>query len=74
MIAEIVETLSKLPGENYFDFIMCVHNCGPFRVGAAAVKLADLEHNMSDLNEGSLKDKYRLAHYILNYFNHKTDV
>jgi hypothetical protein len=36
-----------------------------------AVKLADLQHNMSDLNEGSLKDKYRFAEYILNYFNPK---
>jgi len=24
-----------------------------------------LKDNMSDLKEGSLKDKYRLAHYIL---------
>lgn len=37
------------------------------------LKLADLQHNMSDLNEGSLKDKYRLAHYILSYFNPKND-
>lgn len=29
------------------------------------VKISDLEHNMSDLEEGTLKDKYRLAHWIL---------
>jgi GTP pyrophosphokinase len=79
MTAEIVEALSKKPGENYFDFIMRIHNgnrptydsCGAFRVGMVAIKLADLQHNMSDLNEGSLKDKYRLAHYILSFFNPK---
>jgi (p)ppGpp synthase/HD superfamily hydrolase len=69
MTAEIVDELSKKPGENYFDFIMRIHDGGPFRTGMVAIKLADLQHNMSDLDEGSLKDKYRLAHYILNYFN-----
>lgn len=77
MTAEIVDALSKKSGENYFDFIMRIHNgdradfCGAFRVGMVAVKLADLQHNMSDLQEGSQKDKYRLAHYILSYFNPK---
>jgi len=69
MTAEIVDELSKKPGETYFDFIMRIHDGGPFRTGMVAVKLADLQHNMSDLNEGSLKDKYRFAEYILNYFN-----
>lgn len=71
MTAEIVDALSKRLGENYFDFIMRIHDGGPFRTGMVAVKLADLQHNMSDLNEGSLKDKYRLSHYILSYFNPK---
>jgi (p)ppGpp synthase/HD superfamily hydrolase len=77
MTVEIVDALSKKQGETYFDFIMRIHNgdspyeCGAFRVGMVAVKLADLEHNMSDLEEGSLKDKYRFAEYILNYFNPK---
>ena len=71
MTAEIVDGLSKKNGENYFDFIMRIHDGGPFRTGMVAVKLADLQHNMSDLNEGSLKDKYRLSHYILSYFNPK---
>jgi (p)ppGpp synthase/HD superfamily hydrolase len=69
MTVEIVEALSKKRGENYFDFIMRIHDSGAFRPGIVAVKLCDLEHNMSDLDKGSLKDKYRLAHYILNYFN-----
>jgi len=32
---------------------------------ATAIKIADLTHNMCDLREGSLKDKYRLTKYIL---------
>lgn len=71
MTAEIVDVLSKKPGENYIDFIMRILNGGLFRVGMVAVKLADLQHNMSDLNEGSLKDKYRLARYILSSLNSK---
>ena len=71
MTAEIVDELSKKPGETYFDFIMRIHDGGPFRTGMVAVKLADLRHNMSDLQEGSLKDKYRFAEYILSYFNPK---
>jgi (p)ppGpp synthase/HD superfamily hydrolase len=63
--AKLVEVLSKKEGENYFDFIMRI-NKDRLRFGAVAVKLADLQHNMSDLNEGSLKDKYRFAYYILN--------
>ena len=62
---EIVDTLSKKKGENYFDFNMRI-NKDQFRFGAVAVKLADLQHNMSDLNEGSLKDIYRFAYYIID--------
>lgn len=71
MTAEIVDSLSKRKGETYFDFIMRIHNGGAFRTGMVAVKLADLQHNMSDLNEGSLKDKYRFAEHILSFFNPK---
>jgi len=67
MTAEIVEALSRRQDETYFDFIMSLHNGGPFRTGMVAVKLADLQHNLGDLQEGSLKDKYRFAQYILSY-------
>lgn len=62
--AELVETLSKKESENYFDFIMRISK-DRFSFGAVAIKLADLSHNMSDLKEGSLKDKYRFAYYVL---------
>ena len=32
---------------------------------AKSVKLADIEHNLSDLKPGSLRDKYELAQFIL---------
>ena len=32
---------------------------------AIRVKLADLEHNLSDLKKGSLRDKYQLTQHIL---------
>lgn len=67
MVIEIVQLCTKKPGENYFDFIMRLQESG--YVGAKIVKLADLRHNMSDLKEGSMKDKYRFAQYLLSYFN-----
>jgi len=67
MTIEIVHLVTKKPGENYFDFIMRLHDSG--HIGAKIVKLADLKHNMSDLAEGSMKDKYRFTTYILSYFN-----
>jgi (p)ppGpp synthase/HD superfamily hydrolase len=60
-VAVNVEVLSRKKGETYFDYIMRVKNRSVCRI----VKIADLEHNISDLKEGSMKDKYRLAKYIL---------
>ena len=68
-VYETVQTLSRRERETYFDFITRINDSGAFCIAAKAVKLADLRHNMSDLTEGSLKDKYRLAEYILSYFN-----
>lgn len=56
-----VESVTKIPGENYFKFIK---RCMNDKVGIF-VKIADLTDNMSDLKEGTMKDKYRLAKYIL---------
>lgn len=77
MTCELVDIVTKRPGEEYFDFIMRIHNggshpsepCGAFRVGAVAIKLVDLKNNLSTAGRGSRKDKYRLAEYILSYFN-----
>lgn len=48
----------------YYDFIMRLVS-KPWDWSIMVVKRADLQHNMSDLQEGSLKDKYRFAEYIL---------
>ena len=67
-IAAHVDSLTRKPGQNYFDFITSVCN---YDLVAVIVKLADLEHNMSDLGEGSLKDKYRIAEdYLRNQLNY----
>jgi (p)ppGpp synthase/HD superfamily hydrolase len=54
--------LTRSEHETYFDYITRLVD---FDLVVIDVKLADLEDNMSDLHEGSLKDKYRLAAYIL---------
>lgn len=62
-IADSVIKLSRRKKETYFSFISRIGDSIDMPV--IFVKLADLEHNMSDLEEGSLKDKYRFAHYYL---------
>ena len=56
-----VKGMTKWEGENYLNFILRVQ-MNPY---ARPVKIADIEDNMISLKEGSLKDKYRLALYIL---------
>lgn len=55
----------------YFDYIriMCEEESYPGYL-ARFVKLVDLAHNMSDLEESSLKDKYRFAE---NYIRSRTN-
>jgi (p)ppGpp synthase/HD superfamily hydrolase len=67
LVIDMVLDVTKFPGESYFDFTMRVHDSG--NIGSKAIKLADLQHNMSDLKEGTQLDKYRLAHYVISYFN-----
>ena len=62
-VVDTVKILTKKSGENYFDFIMRVKNDS--NLDAIMIKLADISDNLRDLQEGSLKDKYRLAQYIL---------
>lgn len=60
-LLESLKVLNRNQYKNYFEYIMAVAK----DFWAAETKLSDLQHNMSDLEEGSLKDKYRLAEYIL---------
>jgi (p)ppGpp synthase/HD superfamily hydrolase len=58
--ARQVKMLTKRDGENYLESLMRI-----ISIITIIVKIADNTHNMSDLEEGSLKDKYRLSKYIL---------
>jgi len=62
-IAHALFLVNKNNHANYFEYIIAIK----YNIYARTAKLGDLKHNMSDLEEGSLKDKYRLAEYILNH-------
>lgn len=56
-----IDGMTRREGETYLDFILRVKD----NQFAMPVKIADIKDNMVSLKEGSLKDKYRLALYIL---------
>ena len=66
LVQDIVDALTKKEGENYLEYIQRIIESGPCSVAARAIKLADLRHNMSDLKEGSMKDKYRFAEEMIS--------
>ena len=57
----ILKTLNKNYYGSYLEYILEVSAIN----GAREVKLADLQHNLSDLKPGSLRDKYMMAKYML---------
>ena len=61
-IADDVMILTKQDDENYFDYIRRISESSR---GNIWVKIEDLTHNMSDLEEGTLKERYRKAKAIL---------
>jgi len=61
MVVTAVVAMSRKEDENYFDYMLRAAAC-PI---ARPVKAADLRDNMTDLHEGSMKDKYRLAYFVL---------
>lgn len=66
---QIVEGVTKNPGESYFDFIQRISYYNVFpKFYSRLIKLADLRHNMSDHKGGSQLDKYRFAYqYLLDH-------
>lgn len=60
-IARHVMTLTRFKGESYLQYILNVAS-NPL---TAIVKLADIKHNSSDLEKGSMRDKYELATHII---------
>lgn len=63
-VTDIVELLTRREKETYRDYIMRIVQSEDKK--AMRIKLADLAHNMSTLEEGSMKDKYRFAQDILH--------
>lgn len=61
-ICTTVQTLSRFGNTTYHDYILSIRG----NRAAVAVKLADLDHNLRDLKHGSLRDKYKLAQYVLD--------
>ena len=60
-VVKTVEILSRIPNEPYRNYISrVIHD-----KKARAVKEADLQHNLSDLERGSMRDKYELALWIV---------
>jgi (p)ppGpp synthase/HD superfamily hydrolase len=57
-----VEALTRRRGENYWAYLQRVR---ADKI-ATAVKIVDLADNLRDLEEGSMKDKYRLAYHLLS--------
>lgn len=63
ILIEAVILLTKTEAtKSYFEYLVAIKA----NVFARIIKLADLEHNMSDLPDGKLRDKYLLAHYYLS--------
>jgi len=60
---DLVIALSKTKDESYLNFILRIKNS----VDATKIKIADIEDNLRSLQEGSLKEKYKMALYILEH-------
>ena len=63
-LVQSVEAITRQKDQNYKDYILQVKEDEI----ATKVKIADLRHNLSDLKNGSMRDKYILALYILKKF------
>ncbi len=62
----VVDNIVLLSRFSKDEHIMTYLNRIKQSIVAKAVKLTDLEHNLSDLKSGNLRDKYHLCQYILN--------
>lgn len=62
-VIKSIEAITKKAdkSESYLDYIMRVKKNPVARI----VKICDITHNLTDLKNGSMRDKYFLAKYIL---------
>lgn len=71
LVVDDVSVLTRRKWESYYDYLDKIKYSAS--VSAMAVKIADLEHNLSTLEgfskkeTGRLRDKFKLALYFLNY-------
>lgn len=64
-ISNMVDILTKDEDQEYFDYILKIHNASP---AVKLIKRKDLEHNISTWpSKGSLRDKWKLALYVLGH-------
>jgi len=61
-LVEAINTLTKKEGEGYLNYILGINNFYQAKI----VKIADIKDNLEKLPNGSLRDKYLLALYILD--------
>ena len=60
-VLDALEAITKTEGQTYLDFILQIKR----NKIATAVKIEDINHNLSDLGKGNLREKYLMALYIL---------
>lgn len=63
-VLDILDYVTKKPNENYHDFISRI----VWDFDAMKLKKLDLEDNLMGCPEGSMKDKYRLAKWIIEEY------
>ncbi len=62
-LVQSVDYLTREKDQNYKDYLLGIKEDEI----ATEVKIADLKHNLSDLKNGNMRDKYILAFYILKW-------
>jgi (p)ppGpp synthase/HD superfamily hydrolase len=62
MLAKYLKLLTRTKGTPYMEYLSLIKH---YKI-SKQIKLADLQHNMSDLPVSSLRDKYELSVYYLN--------
>lgn len=60
-LTDALAAITKRNGQTYIDFVLQVRQ----NLIATDVKIKDIEHNLLDLKNGNLKEKYLMALYIL---------
>lgn len=66
MVDNWMDALTFLNKDNYLTYCVYITTIKHHKLSTLA-KLCDLEHNVSDLQKGSMRDKYELAQYLLTH-------